>query len=741
MNDIIKKIKTSPAYKMLHNHYPCLINFLLSFSLTLSMVYFPVTSFGAHVSHTAVILFCIVFCAFFTVVSTLKHYRIIYGAASAFMVLTALCFRAPLVSQSINFYLYAKRTINEWSFASGEIVKILPGTSVTFLIVLFSFCTAFLFSWVIMRRRSLLWLAFIAAPLNILCHTVNSPSTWCTLLFTGALTILILTHSVRKHDTAKGAKLSVQLSLPLAILAAVILCIFPESGYDENSMPYSLKYDLEYAFICLGNDIYYSIFDTPSEEDTGYDGTTTGDIDQWADLETLGPLELSDEPVMSVYVEKPGTYYLRGFAFSLYDNNSWFMCTADDLTDMHLIPPAEMEPDPPENGYSYITINTFDEHPVLYLPYYSISSSVPTAMFGDAYLDNPEWHTEYTIEYTEDPSDFYDGRYLDFAYSNCTYLPEELREELLEIAKEAGIEDHKSSVFLAYQVENFIKNAAVYDLNVTPPPEGSDPILYFLTESRRGYCVHFASACTAMLRALGVPARFVTGYAFSTEGNWAAVLGKHAHAWTEYYNPYYGWMPLEPTGSSRPESDTDVLQQDITEPTESEPSAAETQPTTTTVRTTTSFVNAQPSGIPRTSKTTSAVSSSGSAASTDYRDGKASSVWLTILPFALLAIAVIADILASRLIDTMRERAMNTGSAKERAVACWKYIRKLETAMDIQPDEELLAIVMKAQFSKNSINSDELSLLMRRASSLRKKLISSDSFFKMLLHRYIHFLY
>ena len=734
MKDLIKTIKASPAYKILHTYYPCLINFLLSFSLTLSMVYFPVTSFGAHVSDAAVIIFCVIFSAFFTVVSTLRHYRIIYGAASALMVLIALCFRSQLVRQSINFYLYAKRTIDEWSYGSGESVKIPSGASVTFLIVLFSFCTAFLFSWVITRRRSLLWLTFIAAPLNILCHTVQSPSTWCTLLFTGTLAILILTHSVRKHDSAKGAKLSVQLSLPLAILAAVILCIFPESGYDENSMPYSLKYDLEYAFICLGSDIYYGIFDTSSEDDTVYDGTNTGDIEQWADLETLGPLELSDEPVMSVYVEKPGTYYLRGFAFSLYQDNSWFMCTADDLTDMHLMPPADILPDQQENDYSYITIETYNIEPILFFPYYSTSSSVPTAMFGDAYLDNTEWSTEYTIEYTEAPYGLYDESYLDFAYANCTYLPEGLREELLKIAKEAGIRDAKSNVYLAYQVESYIKNAAVYDLNATPPPEGSDPILYFLTESRRGYCVHFASACTAMLRALGVPARFVTGYAFSTEGNWAAVLGKHAHAWTEYYNPYYGWMPLEPTGSSRPESDIDILEQDITEPTE-------TQPTTTTVRTTTSFVNAQPSGIPRTSKTTSAESASGSAAPTDYRDGKASSVWLTILPFALLAVAVIADILASRLIDTMRERAMSIGSAKERAVACWKYIRKLETAMDIRPDEELLAVVMKAQFSKNGINSDELKKLTDRVSSLREKLISSDSFFKMLLNRYIHFLY
>ena len=50
-------------------------------------------------------------------------------------------------------------------------------------------------------------------------------------------------------------------------------------------------------------------------------------------------------------------------------------------------------------------------------------------------------------------------------------------------------------------------------------------MLYFLSDSRRGYCMHYASAATLMLRALGVPARYVQGYTVQTElgGGWLDV--------------------------------------------------------------------------------------------------------------------------------------------------------------------------------------------------------------------------
>ena len=60
--------------------------------------------------------------------------------------------------------------------------------------------------------------------------------------------------------------------------------------------------------------------------------------------------------------------------------------------------------------------------------------------------------------------------------------------------------------------------------------------------------MHFASAGTLLLRALGVPARYVSGYiADVTAGETVDVPDQNAHAWVEIYLRGYGWYPVEMT--------------------------------------------------------------------------------------------------------------------------------------------------------------------------------------------------
>ena len=67
----------------------------------------------------------------------------------------------------------------------------------------------------------------------------------------------------------------------------------------------------------------------------------------------------------------------------------------------------------------------------------------------------------------------------------------------------------------------------------------------FLFETKRGYCVHYASAMVLLLRNAGIPARFVNGYLYNTENE--AVMSSDAHAWVEAYIDGVGWMSFEPT--------------------------------------------------------------------------------------------------------------------------------------------------------------------------------------------------
>jgi len=75
----------------------------------------------------------------------------------------------------------------------------------------------------------------------------------------------------------------------------------------------------------------------------------------------------------------------------------------------------------------------------------------------------------------------------------------------------------------------------------------------FLFERGEGFCGHYASAFSALMRAAGVPSRVVSGY---LGGTWVEPLGganylelrqSNAHAWSEVWLPGVGWQQIDPT--------------------------------------------------------------------------------------------------------------------------------------------------------------------------------------------------
>lgn len=74
------------------------------------------------------------------------------------------------------------------------------------------------------------------------------------------------------------------------------------------------------------------------------------------------------------------------------------------------------------------------------------------------------------------------------------------------------------------------------------------PLVEFVTESRRGYCQHYAGAMAVMLRLLGVPARVAVGFTSGRRvGAVWQVTDHDAHAWVEVWFPSIGWVAFDPT--------------------------------------------------------------------------------------------------------------------------------------------------------------------------------------------------
>jgi len=104
-------------------------------------------------------------------------------------------------------------------------------------------------------------------------------------------------------------------------------------------------------------------------------------------------------------------------------------------------------------------------------------------------------------------------------------------------------------------LSNFYRQDFIYTLR--PPPTLSfDPVDQFLFDSRKGFCEHYASAFTLLMRAAGIPARVVTGYQggiLNPVNNYLRVRQSDAHAWSEVWLADRGWVRIDPTAAIAPE--------------------------------------------------------------------------------------------------------------------------------------------------------------------------------------------
>ncbi|MBJ7308653.1 DUF3488 domain-containing transglutaminase family protein [Rugamonas sp. CCM 8940] len=103
-------------------------------------------------------------------------------------------------------------------------------------------------------------------------------------------------------------------------------------------------------------------------------------------------------------------------------------------------------------------------------------------------------------------------------------------------------------------LQMFREEKFIYTLN--PPLLGRDAVDGFLFDSRAGFCEHYAGAFVVLLRAMGVPARVVTGYQGGERNpldDYLTVRQSDAHAWAEVWLAGAGWRRVDPTAAVAPE--------------------------------------------------------------------------------------------------------------------------------------------------------------------------------------------
>lgn len=210
----------------------------------------------------------------------------------------------------------------------------------------------------------------------------------------------------------------------------------------------------------------------------------------------------------------------------------------------------------------------------LYLPYYSLDTDKAV------WIGRSQNYTYYNTNYMY--TDENKLSQVDWNRENDRELYLDVPIEDAEAVDETiALAEMDSSLSLAENVsrlEKYYAENIPYSYRPGITPYRKDFVHYFLLENRRGYCAHFASAATLIFRRLGIPARYVEGYAIDPEDIGEEgqaqqdarveeyhqgyteiaqsgvvrvdVLDANAHAWVEVWVDGAGWRVVDITPAS-----------------------------------------------------------------------------------------------------------------------------------------------------------------------------------------------
>ena len=551
--------------------------------------------------------------------------------------------------------------------------------------------------WAIHRLRAF-WLTFaLTLPWLLPAFLAEVELDWSSMLVICAgWAALLLSSLAARRDPSGGARITL-VALPVSLaLIWLILLLFPFQQYTQPTWAAYLQEQLK--------DLDWF----PSEETLG-GGPSSPDAGQNAprmDFYTAGPRSYTGRAMLEVSAVHSGTMYLRGEVYRDYSSQAWTGVepnSTDNLFDYN----------PISDSYLFSATITYLTSPTtkVYLPYQATMVE-DKRVFQDSPLVFPQAQQSYTVGYIPlDDSPSRQGNIptlseQEEAYGAYLEVPEEISGDLLVWYTQAMEElensgdpiradatgEYAGELNTASIIAQLLERNATYDLRTPRTPSEEDFVTYFLEESHRGYCVHFASAATLLLRTQGIPARYVSGYATTIPSTRDPSTGKYttrvadfnAHAWVEIYLYGYGWYPVEVTPAST--GDT---------PDQSLPPVASTAPTPTpTVTSAPATPTSTPTAAPE---------------APDQSGTQVSLIWLVwVVPVVVLA----AGLWLMRHLRYRHWRKMGQDKDTNAAVLrAYRWFGQLER-WGGKAGAETEALARKARFSQHSLTQQERSLVL-----------------------------
>lgn len=715
-----------------------------SLTLVLSLIWCLSSSFSISASPFVVGMSTLIFTSYFALIAKLADrkstFLICHLVTAAVFIFTVLFSFAALLSQ-VNYAVNCVLEIySKYLPCPASVVfSSTKSVSADYLFVLLSFLlsSAFVNSLVRIRRvyPILMLSVLVLVPCFIIIDTL--PSLVPLVVSVSLLFALYITSFVRRKNPSQSGAVMLGAAAVILVVSIIICYIFPVENYK--------RYDWQDSLL-----IY-------AERITGIKGGKSFDskissvgnlITDTEDLSKLGKLEQQGRKVMRILTDNGGTMYLKGVSYANYSENKWTILT-DEQNESR---PQDynsftMTKNNSEKSSSLSIITESGEN-IMYTPYFTKEIPKDFETVSDVLVKNNLKYVSYELNYLpySENEEYYSStsssyyEYKDFVYDTYTQLPEETRDKLIEIGEQNGIyltryggdenEDislygFKTNAQFAKLVKDFVSSRGYYSLDAETMPEGEDFPVWFLSKAKSGYCVHYAAAAAAMLRAYGVPTRYVTGYLVNAKtGEWTVVSSDNAHAWAEYFDDEMGcWIPLDATPPSFEPAQYNAATEE-TKATQNN-TQAETEPTTTIAQSETT--------VPQT--TYANVNAANNNSDKENNDFGAILIVLSVIIILLLLAAAV--LIRRKILLAIRNNHFSKGRNNSRAICIYRHIESLgRFSNNIIPDE-IKEIALKARFSSHTISTDELKTLISYHDDAEKELLHNSSKFKRFYFKFI----
>lgn len=114
---------------------------------------------------------------------------------------------------------------------------------------------------------------------------------------------------------------------------------------------------------------------------------------------------------------------------------------------------------------------------------------------------------------------------------------------LTELAKELKVERRGDPLSLVKEI-----NTAIFEtFDYAPQSTTVDSPIEHALEDRKGVCQDFAHIMITLVREVGIPCRYVSGYLYHGREDHDRSAADATHAWVEAFLPEIGWVGFDPT--------------------------------------------------------------------------------------------------------------------------------------------------------------------------------------------------